>query len=125
MIKQLKKKNRSKKTRFKLGPNYAATPLKLSVSISIVILVIVVGVQPLIQPVVPLFHSLPPGSSQLVPRSWLFLLPALSVLINLIHIGAINIFSMSELVIKLYAWADLVLQLILLMITLRNILVVL
>jgi hypothetical protein len=119
-----KNPNRASKTRFKLGPRYVTTPLKLSIAANIVILIIVIGAQPLIQPVVPLFHSLPPGSSQLVPKSFLFLLPAISLLINVIHIGAINFLKMSELVIKLYAWGDLILQIILLMTTLRNIFVV-
>lgn len=124
MIRKQKKQRKIRKTRFKLGPKYAATPLKLSVAINLMVLIIVGGVQPLIQPVVPLFHSLPPGSAQLVPKAYLFLLPTLSLLVNVIHIGAINILKMSELVIKLYAWGDFVLQIILLMIALRNIVVV-
>ncbi len=119
------KRRTTGKTRFSLGPRYALVPLRISILISFFLIVYTLALQPFIQPVVPIFHSLLSGSDQLAPKIWLLIFPALSIFINIVHIGAINITSMSQLVIKLYAWADLLLQLILLMITLRNTLVVL
>ncbi len=90
----------------------------------LLILLIVIIAEFIIQPVVPLFHSLPSSDAQLASKEWLFLLPLLSALINVIHLTAINRFNLNELVLKLTAWTDAILQLILLMVTLRNILVV-
>ncbi len=120
--------DRQTKKRFKLkiGPDYIQTPIKISLVLSVVILLLVVVSINLIQPVIPLFYSLPDAQQQLVSRNWLLLLPALSILFNTIHIGGIRLFSqMDQLMIKLYAWAAVVIQSTLLMIALRNILIVL
>ena len=113
-----------KKTRLNLGPNYTQLPFKTSLFINLLILIIVGVSQPFLQPVVPLFYSLPQNASQVVAKGWLFLLPTISLIITLFHIGGVSIFSVHQLVAKLYAWADLILQIILLMITLRNILII-
>ena len=113
------------RTRFKLGPRFVLTPIKISLAINLIILLITLGAQFFIQPVVPLFFSLPSGANHLVSKGWLLLLPLLSALINLFHLGGIKLFALHQLMIKLYIWAGLILQVILLLITVRNILVVL
>lgn len=111
-------------SRLTLWPNSCDLPMRLSLATMFIILLVVIVAQFIIQPVVPLFHSLPSSNAQLASKEWLFLLPFLSMLINSIHLGAINRFNLNELVLKLTAWTDAILQLILLMVTLRNILIV-
>ncbi len=117
---------RKARLKIKVGPSYVQQPLTISLVITIILLLLIVAVQPAIQPHIPLFYSLPNPEQQLAPKAWLFLLPTLSTIINCIHIGAIYLFKEAdELMIRLYAWGDLIVQIILLIITLRNILVVL
>ncbi len=110
--------------RFRLIGNREKVPIKLSILINIVLLLVVLVVQTFLQPVVPLFFSLPVGTNQLAPKIWLLLSPLLSFLFNVIHVGSTHIFKLHLLIEKLYLWSNLVLQLILLMITLRIIFVV-
>ena len=119
--------NPSKKrgVRLKLAPKYIATPIKISLFITLFLLLLTGVILTFIQPVIPLFYSLPNPNEQLVNKSWLLLLPALSFLINLIHLGLLKIFpTVDQLMVKLFAWSGLILQIILTIITLRNILVV-
>ncbi len=115
-----------KQVKINLGPEYVQTPIRLSILTTFIILVIVLISLSLIQPVVPLFYSLSEPEQQLADKHWLLLLPALSLMFNFIHLGIIKLnIQIDQLVIKLYAWAGLVMQAILLLITLRNILIVL
>jgi len=119
--------NPSKKrgVRLKLAPKYIATPIKISLFITLFLLLLTGVILTFIQPVIPLFYSLPDPNEQLVNKSWLLLLPALSFLINLTHLGLLKIFpTVDQLMVKLFAWSGLILQIILTIITLRNILVV-
>jgi len=119
--------NPSKKrgVRLKLAPKYIATPIKISLFITLFLLLLTGVILTFIQPVIPLFYSLPNPNEQLVNKSWLLLLPVLSFLINLTHLGLLKIFpTVDQLMVKLFAWSGLILQIILTIITLRNILVV-
>jgi len=119
--------NPSKKrgVRLKLAPKYIATPIKISLFITLFLLLLTGVILTFIQPVIPLFYSLPNPNEQLVNKSWLLLLPALSFLINLTHLGLLKNFpTVDQLMVKLFAWSGLILQVILTIITLRNILVV-
>lgn len=119
--------NPSKKrgVRLKLAPKYIATPIKISLFITLFLLLLTGVILTFIQPVIPLFYSLPNPNEQLVNKSWLLLLPALSFLINLTHLGLLKIFpTVDQLMVKLFAWSGLILQIILTIITLRNIFIV-
>ena len=119
--------NPSKKrgARLKLAPKYIATPIKISLFITLFLLLLTGVILTFIQPVIPLFYSLPNPNEQLVNKSWLLLLPALSFLINLAHLGLLKIFpTVDQLMVKLFAWSGLILQIILTIITLRNIFIV-
>jgi hypothetical protein len=117
--------SKKRRARLRLAPKYIATPIKISLFITLFLLLLTGVMLAFIQPVIPLFYSLPNPSEQLVNKSWLLLLPALSFLINFIHLGLLKIFSgMDRLMVKLFAWSNLILQIILAIITLRNILIV-
>lgn len=114
-----------KRVKINLGPEYIQTPIRLSIFATLIILAIILISLNFIQPVVPLFYSLSEPEQQLAGKHWLLLLPALSLIFNFIHLGIIKLTKqLDQLVIKLYAWSGLVVQAILLMITLRNILIV-
>lgn len=114
-----------KRVKINLGPEYIQTPIRLSIFATLIILAIILISLSFIQPVVPLFYSLSEPEQQLAGKHWLLLLPALSLIFNFIHLGIIKLTKqLDQLVIKLYAWSGLVVQAILLMITLRNILIV-
>lgn len=117
-------KPKSNQPRFRLIDNQNKVPIKLSILVNIVLLLTVLVAQTFLQPVIPLLHSLSIGTNQLVPKIWLLLLPFLSLLFNVIHIGSTHVFKLHLLIEKLYLWSNLVLQLILLMVTLRSIFVV-
>ena len=114
-----------KKLTIKLGPSYILPVIKTNLIINGIILMIVTLVYFFIQPVVPLFFSLAQPTHHLVSKEWLFLLPGLSVLINLTQLQSLRLIDNSqEFVVKLFTYSALVLQVILVMISLRNILVV-
>lgn len=109
----------------KLGPKYILSVIYACLVINLLVLLIVAITYPFVQPVIPLFYSLADPRKHLVAKSWLFLLPAISFLINFTHIQSLKLINNShEFVIKLFAYSGLVLQIILLMIALRNIFVV-
>ena len=67
-----------------------------------------------IQPEVPLFYSLPRENQHLVAKEWLFLFPSLSLAITLIHISILTTAQHVEaLLLKLFAWTTVGIQLIL------------
>ncbi|GEM_PF-912746 len=120
-------KIRQKKTKIKFisSPDFVKTPIKFSLAINLIILLITLRSYPFIQPVIPIFYSLPNPNQHLADKSWLFLLPAISLLMNLIHIYSFKLIeSNTQFVIKLFAYSGLTLQAILLLITLRNTLIV-
>jgi hypothetical protein len=67
-----------------------------------------------IQPQVPLFYSLARTSQHLTSKNWLFLLPALSLLISFSHLIIAKIIRHNDqLLMKLFAWTTVGTQLIL------------
>ncbi len=78
-----------------------------------------------LQPEVPLFYSLGNWSDQLAPKIWLAIYPGLSFAISMIHfaiIGVINL-KLDKIVTTLFAWATIIIQ-VLLALSLLRILVI-
>ncbi|NCN87484.1 MAG: hypothetical protein GW941_01160 [Candidatus Pacebacteria bacterium] len=72
------------------------------------------------QPVVPIFYSLAEPAQHLAAKEWIFLFPALSILISLIHTAIIQIIAKSEqLLLTLFAWTTVIVQTVLLLALLR------
>jgi len=123
MFEKITKPN--KRVSIKLGPSYILPIIKLILIINLVIFVITLMVYPFIQPKIPLFFSLVNPQNHLAEKLWLFLLPTISLAINIIHIQSLKLIdSAHEFIIRFFIYIALVMQIILLMITLRNILVV-
>ncbi len=113
------------KLRFKLVPSYALSLVRIALGINVFILLLVAVVYPFFQPVVPLFYSLADPQQHLVHKVWLFLLPALSFIFNATHLLIIRYINQShQFVIKLFIKVLLILQVILLLISIRSILIV-
>lgn len=72
------------------------------------------------QPEVPIFYSLAEPVQHLASKEWLFVFPALSIIIAIVHTALIRLVSKSELLLlKLFAWTTVVVQTVLLLALLR------
>ncbi|MBD3250540.1 MAG: hypothetical protein GF381_03165 [Candidatus Pacebacteria bacterium] len=76
-------------------------------------------------PQIPLLYSLADPEKQLVAKFWIWTLPGLSLMINLVHLVLLKAMpDLERFVLNLFSWSTLILQLILLAISLRIILIV-
>lgn len=99
-------------------------PLQISVAITGIITVTVTTFYFFAQPVLPIFYSLARPEQALVEKEWIFLFPAISLSITLIHIVCSSVFgSLNRLVLKLFAWMTVILQFCLALIVLRLLLI--
>lgn len=95
-------------------PRYLKKPFAISFFITAAILLITSIFFFRIQPQVPLFYSLARTSQHLVSKYWLFLLPALSLIINLIHLMIANLIKQTDkLLMKLFVWTTVGIQFVL------------
>lgn len=77
------------------------------------------------QPVIPLMYSLPRPEQALVPKEWIFLFPIVSLTISVLHIFLIGKFKdLDELILKMFAWSTVALQIILSAILIRMIVII-
>lgn len=78
-----------------------------------------------LQPVVPLFYSLARPEQHLVAKEWIFLLPAISWVISLGHLSLAKLMRNADLIlIKMFVWTTVVMQVVLTIALLRIILIV-
>lgn len=78
-----------------------------------------------LQPVVPLFYTLPSGDEQLMSKEYLYILPGLGILINIITLIFVNLKrDYDETILKLMTIVVLVFQILILSVTARIILLV-
>lgn len=78
-----------------------------------------------LQPQVPLFYSLARKSQYLAAKGWLFLFPALSLLITLVHFSILKMIHTADpLLIKLFTWITVGMQVLLGIALLRIILII-
>lgn len=74
------------------------------------------------QPVIPLLYSLPRAEQALVPKLWIFALPAASLTITVVHTILISKFrDLDELILKMFAWVTVFLQILLIALLVRTI----
>jgi len=67
-----------------------------------------------IQPVVPLFYSLARPSQYLINKEWLFFFPVFSFFITFTHLFIIKfLINFEQVVLKIFAWVTIALQIIL------------
>ncbi len=103
-----------------LIPDKSIKPLRFSIIISLIIFGLSLIFYPRLQPEIPLFYSLADANDQLVKKQWLFLLPSLSLAINVIHLILIRgLQKLDDLILALFAWSTVILEVVLLLIVLR------
>lgn len=96
-------------------PLHIKTQFFVSNLITGILFLVVASLYFKLQPQVPLFYSLGNKYDQLVPKIWLALYPALSLTIGLVHfliISLINI-KLDKVVTTLFAWATIIIQVLL------------
>lgn len=77
------------------------------------------------QPVVPIFYSLAEPAQHLTPKEWIFLFPVFSFVISLLHSILIKLIIKSEkLLIILFAWITVIVQIVLLLALVRIIYII-
>lgn len=112
------------RARFRI-PHFVRTPFLLSFLIGLVLSLVSLIFYFRLQPVVPLFYSLALQTQQLAPKEWLFLFPSLSLGITIVHLFLLNIFrEHSRLMLRLFSWVTLGIQVVLALSMIRIILIV-
>lgn len=106
-------------------PLEARVPFRLSLLITIFMFGAGLFIYPKLQPVIPLFYSLSQPQQQLTNKEWIFLLPGLALMIIGVHYFLTQAFSKTQpLLIKLFSWTTLFIEILILMAFLRIILIV-
>lgn len=105
-----------KKNNFFLIPKIIKTPFLLIYLSTLISTLLTLIFYFTTQPVIPIFYSLPETSQHLAPKEWLFLFPAFSFLISLLHTILIKpILKSDKLLLLLFAWTTVVVQVVLLL----------
>jgi hypothetical protein len=95
-------------------PKFIRQPFMISFLVTLVTLLLSLSVYFRIQPQIPLFYSLPNKQQHLTNKEWLFMFPALSAAINFTHILILGLLKKYDrLVLQLYAWSTVLIQIIL------------
>lgn len=99
-------------------------PLLLSVTMTGLITLLAVIFYFAAQPVIPIFYSLARAEQTLTTKEWLFIFPGISLVITVLHIFLIAFFKeLDALVLRLFAWMTMIMQLILTLTLVRIILI--
>ncbi len=105
--------------RVRLGRHLKTPVLICFLFSSLITLMVLVSIITL-QPVVPLFYSLPQPENYLVPKIWLSVFPVLSFSITFVHLLLLKSIRLYEKIIQqLYAWVTVAIQLLLFLALLR------
>ncbi len=94
-------------------PRFVRNPFLISYlcTFSLSLLVLVMYFK--IQPQVPLFYSLARPAEQLASKEWLFVIPAISGAISFIHLILLNSYlEYDRMILKLFSWSTVALQLV-------------
>lgn len=101
-------------------PKYIRQPFLISFLISLVAILLSLTIYFQIQPEIPLFYSLATKQQQLVNKEWLFIFPIFSMAISVFHILLLGLIrSYDRLVLQLYAWSTVLVQVILILAFIR------
>lgn len=108
-----------------LFPTFIKTPMLLIILASLLLSLASLVYYFQIQPVIPLFYTLPQQEDHLVPKEWLFLFPLLSTCITFVHAAIIlRIQAFEKVLLTLFTWTTLVIQILLLLAFFRIIFII-
>jgi len=106
-------------------PAWVKTPFRFSYLITLGLILSVLIYYFRIQPIVPLYYSLAQPAQQLAPKEWLGLFPAISLLITVLHLGIVQKNKeYDHLLIQLFSWTTVVIQVLLALALFRIIMIV-
>lgn len=95
----------------KIIPKSIQTPITVSWILFLLFLLITIIYFFISQPELPLFYTLATKQDQLVPKAFLFLLPAISFTINIIHFFIVkSLQKFSSVLLKLFVGTTITLQ---------------
>lgn len=99
-----------------LFPQFIKTPMLLIILITFSLSLATLVYYFQIQPIIPLFYTLPQQEEHLVAKEWLFLFPILSTLITFIHAAIIlRVQAYERVLLTMFTWGTLVIQVLLLL----------
>lgn len=102
------------KEKIKVIPKSVRTPITTSWILFLVFLVISIIYFFLSQPEIPFFYTLANKQDQLAPKAFLFLFPAISLIINIVHFFILkSLQKFSAILLKLFAGTTIALQVLL------------
>lgn len=108
----------------KLGPKIKNS-IYISNVISLALLILTLITLIRVQPEVPIFYSLALPSQQLAQKYWLLLFPTISIVISVLHLLIIKTMNhLDELVLELFAWVTVAIQVLLSLSLLRIIIII-
>lgn len=94
--------------------NQVRTPLLLNWLVTFVSILGLLTVYFVLQPEVPLFYSLAQPQDYLVQKEWLFVIPALSFSLNVLHTSLLKVLAHYEQVLTdIFIWTGLAIQVLL------------
>lgn len=77
------------------------------------------------QPEIPIFYSLPEPAQHLAAKEWLFIFPGMSTLSTLIHVAITkSIANHDRLLVALFSWSSVMIQVVLLLALFRIIYII-
>lgn len=77
------------------------------------------------QPQIPIFYSLATPSEHLAPKEWLLIFPALTTIVTLIHVAITRSLTQTDrLLVTLFSWSTVMIQIILTLALLRIIYII-
>lgn len=101
-------------TNFFLLPKFVKTPFLLVYLLTLISLLSTLVYYFRSQPQIPIFYSLPEPSQQLASKEWLFLFPGLAIISTFIHVAVTKSISTSDrLLVILFSWSTVVVQVVL------------
>lgn len=106
-------------------PRFLRTTVLLSFLISFTSALVVIVFYFRLQPEIPLFYSLARKAQHLVNKEWLFIFPTLAFAISISHSVILRVAAFSDrLLVKLFAWSTVGIQVVLGLALLRIIIII-
>lgn len=106
-------------------PKFVRVPITLSYIITLSVLLTVLVAYFRIQPEIPLFYSLARPAEQMAPKIWIFFFPLILAVLTLFHLALIyRYLDYEKLLLQLFAWTTLVMNILLALALVRVLVIV-
>lgn len=110
---------------FFLLPKYVKTPFLIVYLLTLTSALATLVFYFRAQPQIPIFYSLPEPAQHLAPKEWLFLFPSLALASTLVHVTIVKaIANTDRVLVMLFSWSTVVVQIILVLALFRIIYII-